>query len=111
MAIKILLVQFTSVNVQLWRHARALGFSFSKVLRRQLFTAAFLLALAVLSDWVSLRSVPEGLEVARFFCAGAGYLFGMIAAKALMPRVFPPVPSFVRALWPKGFGRLGAGVP
>ncbi|KOR36685.1 hypothetical protein AM228_10955 [Planktothricoides sp. SR001] len=86
LAIKMVIIQFFGVNLQLWFNTRFLSMSFWNLLRHQIYSLSLLLGIA----WIAAFIVDMLIEntLLAFLTSGLIYSIGSILLLFLVPSVF-----------------------
>lgn len=86
LAIKMVIIQFLGVNLQLWFNVKLLGMSFWKFFAHQLYSASLLIAIA----WLAATTVDSILSqyILSFLVSGIIYTLGCILLAFVIPSVF-----------------------
>ena len=85
LAVKTVCVQIVTVNLYLWLGSRFVPFHFWRLACHQVWSIAFLLALAFLSRWATMQLGGDALSIWRFIGSGIAYTLLVAAAAVLFP--------------------------
>jgi O-antigen/teichoic acid export membrane protein len=86
LALKMIIIQFILVNVQLWYNAKYLKISFSKYFIHQLTTIGLFAIIAYFSSYVSKQIT--GNQIYEFLASGVLYTAGIIILAFIKPSIF-----------------------
>jgi O-antigen/teichoic acid export membrane protein len=89
MALKMIIIQFLAVNVQLFFHSRYLKLSFIKYFAHQIISVSFLLLVAILSNKIiSLLPELDSNKLKSVIASGFIYSVMVLIAIILLPMIF-----------------------
>ena len=86
LTLKLVVLQFITVNVQLWFNSRFLGLSFRRYFGHQLAVLASMIVLAALGRAVG--DLVPGPELVKFLAGGAVYTAAVLALTVAVPATF-----------------------